>query len=137
MLWRLSRLPLLAVLVLQMALADSIPPRELARKARQSSANRSVPSFLQAVGACTNTRLLAGSVFDCSGRYALRFDGRQENRLPTRMIFMPLGDGQAARPYFLQVGRPSKSFADRILDVFFMKKRWEIRREREEALGKR
>jgi hypothetical protein len=122
MLRRLSRLPLFAVLVLRVALADSIPPRELGREIGLSSANRSVPSLLQAVSSHTNTRGLAGDIFNGFSRHALRFNGRQEDRLRTPMIFVPLGDGQA---YRLQGSRvaPSKSFADHLLEVLFVRKK--------------
>lgn len=126
MLWRLSRLPLFALLVLRVTFADSIPPRELGREVRLSRANRSVPSRLEEVGSYTTTRSLAGNVFNSSfngsGRYALRLNGRQENRLPTRMIFVPSGDGQAYGSYGSRA-RSSKSFADRVLDVLLITKK--------------
>lgn len=104
----LSRLTLLVVLVLQVALADSIPPRELGRKVRLSSAN---------------TKGLGANFFNGFGRSALRVNGRQESRLPRGMISVPLGDGQTYGPYGSRVGRPSKSFFDRILEVLFITKK--------------
>lgn len=117
MLRRLFRLPLFAVLVFQVALADSIPPRKLEREVRLSSANRSVPSLLHAVGSYIDTRGLGGNFFNGSGRSALWLNGKQESRLPTQMILVPLGDGQPYRPFGSRVGR-SKSFADRVLVLF-------------------
>ena len=108
MLRRSFRLPLLAVLVLQVALADSIPPSELWREVRRSRAN---------------TKDLDANFVDSFGRSALRVNGRQEGRLPRRMIFVPLGNSQTYAPYGSRVRRPSKSFFDRVLEVLFITKK--------------
>jgi hypothetical protein len=113
MLRRLSCLPLFAVLLLRVALADSIPPRELGREVRLSSAN---------------TKALGANFSNGFGRSEPQFDGRQKSRLPRRLISVPLGDGsQTYGPYGSQV-RPRKSFIDLLLDAFVTDKYREKRK---------
>jgi hypothetical protein len=112
MLRRLSLLPLSAVLLLRVALANSIPTRELGREVRPSS---------------VNTKALRVNDSDGFSRSTLRFNGRRESRLPRRVINVPLGDGQTYGPYGSQV-RPPKSLLDRVLDALFTGKYREKRK---------
>jgi hypothetical protein len=121
MLRQLSRLSLFAVLVLQMALADSIPPLLLIYEPTASSKLGTDRLALDSLTSRSSSRSLGGDFFKGSGHSALRLNGEQESRLPTLMIFVPLGDSQHFVPYGSRV-RPSKSFADRVLDVLFKKK---------------
>lgn len=121
MLRLLSRLSLFAVLVLQVAVADSIPPLVLIYEPTASSRLGTDRLMLDSLASGSSSRSFGGNFFNGTGHSALRLNGEQESRLPTLMIFVPLGDGQHFVPYGPRV-RPSKSFADRVLDVLFKKK---------------